>query len=116
MQNPKGEVLYHLAEAKIWERQQTEGLYRPTDFEREGFVHCSTAEQLPGTAQRFYAGREDLYLLTLNTQALPVVYENLEGGEVLFPHVYQTLPLSAVQSAQKIQIDAQGKMTPLSRP
>lgn len=110
MQNPKAEVLYHLAEATTWESQQTKDFYQPTDFEREGFVHCSTAEQLPGTAQRFYAGREDLYLLTLDAQALPVVYENLEGGEMLFPHVYQALPLSAVQSAQKVQINTAGEI------
>lgn len=110
MQNTPVEALYHLAEGDVWERQQAADLYQPTDFEREGFVHCSTAAQLPGTAGRFYAGRQDMYLLTLDPQALPVVYENLEGGEMLFPHVYQPLPKSAVQSAQKVQIDGQGIM------
>lgn len=114
MQNTTGEVLYHLAEAKIWEAQQALPLYQPMDFEREGFVHCSTAAQLPGTAARFYAGREDMYLLTLDPQALPVVYENLEGGAMMFPHVYQPLPKSAVQAVQKVQMDAQGIMTVLT--
>jgi uncharacterized protein (DUF952 family) len=114
MQNTPLEALYHLAEGEIWEQQQTAVLYQPTDFEREGFVHCSTAAQLPGTAARFYAGRKDMYLLTLDPQALPVVYENLEGGEMLFPHVYQPLPKAAVQAAQKIHIDDQGVILKLS--
>ena len=111
MQNTTVEALYHLAEAEAWQTQQDLPVYQPADFEREGFVHCSTADQLPGTAARFYAGREDLYLLTLDSQALPVVYENLEGGTVLFPHVYQPLPKAAVQAVQKVQIVGQGIMT-----
>lgn len=99
--------LFHLAEPSVWNAQMDLPHYTPTAFAEEGFVHCSTAAQLPGTAQRFYAHRE-MVCLTLDATALPVVYENLEGGSVLFPHVYQPLPKTAVREAKTVNIDAQG--------
>ncbi len=88
----KNNPLYHIAEAEVWEAQKQGDTYVPTDFKREGFIHCSTAAQLPGTAQRFYRGRTDLVLLTLDVSALDIRYENLEGGTSLFPHIYEPLP------------------------
>ena len=106
-------VLYHLAENAVWQAQLTEPVYTPTDFAREGFVHCSTAEQVPGTARRFYAGREDMIRLTLDAQQLEVVYENLEGGSTLFPHVYAPLPKTVIVQAERLHIDADGQITVL---
>jgi len=107
MPKPSPETrLYHLAEAAVWQAQQTEAVYTPTAFAQEGFVHCSTAQQLPGTFRRFYAGRQDLLLLTLDPADLPVIYENLEGGEVLFPHLYAPLPKTALLAVQSVNISA----------
>ncbi len=108
MQNPSPpERLFHLAEITVWDAQQPAVAYTPLAFAEEGFVHCSTAEQLPGTARRFYAGRE-MVLLTLDATTLPVVYENLEGGTMLFPHVYEPLPKTSILEVTRIQIDAEG--------
>ena len=110
MHNPSPpEILFHLAETAVWNAQQAAADYTPPTFAEEGFVHCSTVEQLPGTAQRFYTGR-DMVLLTLNATLVPVVYENLEGGDMLFPHVYQPLPKTMVLEAKTVHIDAQGAL------
>lgn len=88
--------LFHIAEPSDWE-QRTDS-YAPATFNTEGFIHCSTADQLEGVAASFYAGRDDLILLTVDPRALvsEVVYEDLyETGEE-FPHIYGPIPLSAV--------------------
>ncbi len=36
--------------------------------------------------------------------------ENLEGGEELFPHIYEPLPLAAVLSASPVAIGVDGRL------
>jgi uncharacterized protein (DUF952 family) len=38
-----------------------------------------------------------------------VVYENLEGGEMLFPHVYGAIPVAAVFDVTPFRPSADGK-------
>ena len=90
-------LLYHLAEKRVWMAQQKSAVYQPAEFEKEGFVHASTRAQLRATARRYYAGREDMLVLLVATEGLPVVYENLLGGAESFPHIYAPLPKSAVK-------------------
>jgi uncharacterized protein (DUF952 family) len=49
-------------------------------------------------ANQRFRGRQDLVLLRVDPARLTVrvVYENLEGGEQLFPHVYGAIPTRAV--------------------
>ncbi|WP_261565066.1 DUF952 domain-containing protein [Frankia gtarii] len=44
--------------------------YRPVSLGTEGFIHFSTPEQIVGTANRFYAGRDDLLLVVVDPQRL----------------------------------------------
>ena len=49
-------------------------------------------------ANQRFRGRTDLVLLHIDEKRLrsEVRYENLEGGETLFPHVYGAIPIGAV--------------------
>jgi uncharacterized protein (DUF952 family) len=62
----------------------------------EGFIHCSTREQVLRTASRFYAGRSGLVLLCINAAALgaAVRFEAVDGEQ--FPHCYGKIPLEAI--------------------
>ncbi|RMD47479.1 MAG: DUF952 domain-containing protein [Alphaproteobacteria bacterium] len=59
---------------------------------RDGFVHLSTREQLPGTLSRHFAGEDGLWLAALATAALgaPLRWEPSRGG-ALFPHLYRPI-------------------------
>jgi MFS family permease/uncharacterized protein (DUF952 family) len=91
-------VIHHLAEPGDWASTAARS-YAPLAYEREGFIHLSTAEQLVATYGRYYAGRTDLVLLTVDEShpavAEHLVWESLTGGEP-FPHLYTRLPLEAV--------------------
>ena len=104
------EPLYHLATREDWNVRST--TYVPAPFASEGFIHLSTGPQIAGVAARFYRNRDDLLLLTIDPQRLeaPVRYENLEGGDTLFPHLYGPLELGAVLAIEPVHVDAGGRI------
>jgi uncharacterized protein (DUF952 family) len=73
------------------------------DDARDGFIHLSTAAQLPGTLERHFRGREDLVLLAVDAAALgeALRWEPSRGGD-LFPHLYGALPRSAIRGESAI--------------
>lgn len=64
------------------------------DDQRDGFIHLSTAAQLAGTLERYYADERDLWLVALDPGALGVAlrHEPSRGGQ-LFPHLHGELRL-----------------------
>lgn len=92
------EPIYHLASPDDWARSSER--YFPPAFEEEGFIHCSTARQLTKVAHELFGDRNDLVLLTIDPDALDdetLVYEDLYGLGEEFPHIYDSLPTSAVR-------------------
>jgi uncharacterized protein (DUF952 family) len=102
--------LFHITTRAEAETAAVSGVYTPGAFAREGFIHCSYATQVAGTANRLFRGRDDLVLLEIDRAALMcvVVDENLEGGAVLFPHVYGVVPMSAVVAVHSFPCGADG--------
>lgn len=73
--------------------------YAPPSLGAEGFVHCSTVEQVASTARLFFAGTEDLLLLVIDPRRLgdaEVRWEDTYGTGREFPHVYGPVPREAI--------------------
>lgn len=68
----------------------------PVDLQ-DGFIHFSTAEQVPGTLHRHFLGETGLRLVACNTDTLGdgLRWEPSRGG-ALFPHLYRPLDLADV--------------------
>jgi len=90
------------------------GQYRPPSLDEEGFVHCSTPEQILDVAARFYAGRDDLHLLCLDADRLAaeVRYEALGEATEPYPHVYGPVDRDAVVDAVPFPSDGDGFSLP----
>jgi uncharacterized protein (DUF952 family) len=90
--------IFHLTPAAAWVDAQRAGVYTADSLASEGFIHCSTAEQVVWVANNRFRGRTEYVLLHIDRDRLsaPVKYENLEGGRQLFPHIYGPLNLDAV--------------------
>jgi uncharacterized protein (DUF952 family) len=103
-----GGPIVHLAIADEWEAAGAS--YVPSDFERDGFVHCSAPHQVAHVADRRFAGRTDLVLLTIEPPLLdaPVVWEDLEGEGEEYPHVYGSIPRGAVIAVRPYRPGADG--------
>jgi uncharacterized protein (DUF952 family) len=110
--------LFHITSRAEWDTAQATGEYRPQGFAREGFVHCSYAEQVIRTANKFYRGMHGLVLLEIDPARLTcaVVEENLEGGSELFPHVYGPLPVAATTGAHVLIPGEDGTFHDLGMP
>jgi len=87
------------------------GRYAPESLEREGFIHCSNPQQVIRVANALFRGIRGLVLLHVEVERLssPLVYENLEGGFELFPHVYGPIELEAVRTVTGFEPAADGR-------
>jgi uncharacterized protein (DUF952 family) len=92
-------TILHITPRQAWERAVKAGSYTADSLGRQGFIHCSTGEQVLSVADCIFAGRQGLVLLCIQEDLLAaeVKYENLEGGAKLFPHVYGPINLEAVR-------------------
>ena len=77
---------------------------------RDGFIHFSTAPQLAGTAEKYFAGQSDLLIVAVAADALgsALKWERSRGGE-LFPHLYAALPVEAVRWTQPLADEVDGR-------
>jgi len=110
MNTPTPEFIYKVADAQEFTEAQQDGIYAgaPVDLE-DGFIHFSTAAQLPETLRRHFAGQQDLTLAAVRAADLghALRWEPSRGGD-LFPHLYGNLEMGAVAWTAPIRVDDDG--------
>jgi len=103
-------IAYKVLTAEQWAAFQAEGSFAgaPIDL-ADGYVHLSAAEQVTETVDKHFAGQNGLWIAAIDLAVLgaAVRWEVSRGG-ALFPHVYATLPMTAVLAATPLQRDATG--------
>jgi uncharacterized protein (DUF952 family) len=89
--------IFHITTAGEWRDAVAADRYTAPSLADEGFIHTSTIEQVPGTAQRYYLDVADLVLLVIdpNAVAAEIKWEEARPGE-RYPHIYGALEPSAV--------------------
>jgi uncharacterized protein (DUF952 family) len=94
-------IIYHIARQADWTAALLTATYAADSLAAEGFIHCSTAQQVLATANRLFRSRRDLVLLCIDSDRVnaEIRHENLEGGTEPFPHVYGALPVASVIAA-----------------
>jgi uncharacterized protein (DUF952 family) len=100
----------HILSLSDWKKAREEGSYQPPSLQQEGFIHFSTPQQVIKTANRFYAQQTDLCLLLVDENQLvaELRFENTEGVQEAFPHLYGPLNLESVLDIQPLTLDPQG--------
>lgn len=88
--------VFHITERSAFAAALEAGKYEADSLSREGFIHCSSKDQILGTAARFYGGRKGLVLLCISAELLgdALRYESADGES--FPHCYGPIPLDAI--------------------
>ena len=89
--------LFHILSSSTWAALGADDAYRPASLAAEGFVHLSYADQVLGTANRFYLELPEPVVVEFARAALgaPVIDEDSYGTGQCFPHVYAPVPVAA---------------------
>lgn len=101
---------YKIEAKDIWEQATDDGVYHGSVLDKkDGYIHLSTASQLQRTFSLHFAGRENLIVAAIDLDKLgeKIIWEPSRGGE-LFPHLYDSLPKSAIIETLSIVYDADG--------
>ena len=90
-------MIHHVAILSDWQSQESKSEFFPSDYFREGFIHCCTPSQLQGVLERYFKGKTDLVLLHLDESKLKaeLKYEESTNDEK-FPHLYGSINREAV--------------------
>ena len=100
--------MFHLALASEWKAGWREGRYTPARFATDGFVHCCDDEATTlKVASAYFSDAKDVLVAELDEAALDVevrreapappdgaTHAHHDGRK--FPHVYGSIPASAV--------------------
>jgi uncharacterized protein (DUF952 family) len=103
-------LIFHMCRRDEWEEARSRGSYAGSSQDRQdGFIHFSTAEQLPESARKHRAGQPDIVLLAVDAVALGDIlrWESSRSG-ALFPHLYGPLPVSAVRWTKDLPLGPDG--------
>lgn len=102
--------IFHITDRSQWQAAQASGAYSHPSLEAEGFIHCSTAEQVAWVANRFFRGQSQLLVLEIESDRLTpeLRYDEVPGVGV-FPHVYGAINLTAIDRAIDFAPNAAGE-------
>lgn len=102
--------IYKICPASAWREAERQGVYTGSaDDTRDGFIHFSTAAQVPETLRKHYVGQRALFLVEVDADALgaELRWERSRNDE-LFPHLYGELDLGAVLSVINLNTRSDG--------
>ena len=104
------DLIFKIVPRAEWEAES--GDYHGSAHDRDdGFLHFSTAAQLPETLRLYYAGQDDLTLVAVAAEALgdKLRWEFSQSRNQDFPHLYGALPCGAIKWARPLERDAGGQ-------
>lgn len=98
------ENIYHITDRQTWQADNDVQFYNGDTLSSIGFIHCCRSDQIDFVLENWFRGQADLVLLQVNTKKLTsqLVFENLEGGSELFPHIYGPIDRTAITNISHI--------------
>lgn len=72
-------AIIHITQRDEWEKASESGSYNADTLKTQGFIHCSSFEQVISVANFFFKGQNNLVLLIIDTTKISaeIKYENL---------------------------------------
>jgi uncharacterized protein (DUF952 family) len=104
--------ILHITSADQWAAAQHAGAYRGDTLDSEGFIHCSTPQQVVAVAGARFHGQRGLVLLDIDTdRVIPEIrWEAAENGQQ-YPHIYGPLNPDAVVRVHEFPPEPDGSFT-----
>jgi uncharacterized protein (DUF952 family) len=104
-------LVYKICDEGAWQEAERGGLFAGSSADiADGFIHFSTADQLPETARRHFSGVTGLVLVAVPAEALgpQLRWERSRRGQ-WFPHFYGVLPTWLASWVQPLPLDSNGQ-------
>jgi uncharacterized protein (DUF952 family) len=97
-------MIYHVTTKENWDKALAAGFYEAPSLQAEGFIHNSTAAQVQGVLERYYAGQTNLVLLHIDETKLTAVlkYELAPSVNEEFPHIFGVINLDAIVKIESL--------------
>ena len=105
-------LIFKIVHAAEWREAERVRAFAGSIKDRvDGFLHFSTALQVPGTLAKYYTGVNDLILVCVDANRLgPALKFEPSRDGALFPHLFGVLALSAVEWAKPLPLRADGTL------
>lgn len=103
-------LVFKIVDQPSWDAACKAGVYMGSaDDKRDGFIHLSAADQVTGTAGKYFVGQENLVLVAFRATDLGDVlkWEPSRAG-ALFPHYYGALPTQLALWARAMPLGEDG--------
>jgi uncharacterized protein (DUF952 family) len=99
-------MIFHITTYDLFIPYIEEDFYETPSLKKEGFIHCSTKEQLKDTIKRYYAHEEMVIVFHIDEAKLtsPLKYEMAASVNEEFPHIYGQLNKDAIAKMERIKI------------
>ena len=102
------EMIYKICPKSLWQDAVSQGVFHGAGIDiADGYIHFSTKEQAAETARLHFAGQSDLVLVEIAVSEIDITWEASRGGQ-LFPHLYDSLPLSATRRIWDLPLSEDG--------
>ena len=107
----RAKTIYKICDAAAWQAAERAGEFAGAPVDRtDGYIHFSAADQVAETAAKHFAGQRDLVLVAVDADGLgPALKWEPSRGGALFPHLYGTLPLTAVRLTKPLPLGPDGR-------
>ena len=102
-------MILHITKREQWEQAKQIGIYRGDTLDTEGFIHCSTLQQLIRTANKFFHNQQGLVLLCIEPEQVIAEIKYEAADSDLFPHIYGALNVDAVTQVLEFEPGEDGK-------
>lgn len=106
-------MIYHITTHALWDKALNEGKdkgsYSHPTFAAEGFIHCSTREQVLETLEAHFQQEKEVLLLVIPEKQVKNIlkWEVSRNGQE-FPHLYGRIPLAAIVDVEILLRDEEG--------
>lgn len=91
--------ILHIIPEEEWKKEKDKSFYFPDSLRKEGFIHCSTRDQVLDVVHFLYKEKINHKILCINPHLVKaqIIYEDLYNMGKKFPHIYGALNLDAVE-------------------
>ena len=104
------EPIFKICSRQEWAAAVAAGEFvgSPVDLD-DGFIHFTAGHQVVATAEKHFAGQQDLVLISVDPGQFgdELKWEVSRGGD-LFPHLYKPLPADAALKVDALPLNDSG--------